>query len=120
MKNVNGKMKKAGVILQALFTTVGAAAGMAIVLGMLATMLPTVSDGSSSGVEHAPEIVEAAANPIAEPSPSASTKVGLLLNDSRAFQGYTLIAPMFSKTTYLIDMEGKVVRTMGERLYARR
>ena len=37
--------------------------------------------------------------------------MGLLLNDSRAFQGYTLIAAMFSKTTYLIDMDGKVVRT---------
>ena len=46
-----------------------------------------------------------------ETSKAAPAKVGLLLNDSRAFQGYTLIAPMFSKTTYLIDMEGKVVRT---------
>ena len=50
-------------------------------------------------------------NPKGEPSKPAPAKVGLLLNDSRAFQGYTLIAPMFSKTTYLIDMQGKVVRT---------
>ncbi len=36
---------------------------------------------------------------------------GLAVNDAKAFQGYTLIAPLTSKTTYLIDMEGKVVRT---------
>src|SRR5207247_870622 len=35
----------------------------------------------------------------------------LLLNDPRAFQGYTLIAPMSSTKTYLIDMQGRVVRT---------
>lgn len=37
-------------------------------------------------------------------------KLGLHLNDSRAFQGYTLLAPMMSKMTYLLDLEGKVVR----------
>jgi hypothetical protein len=37
--------------------------------------------------------------------------VGLLTNDRRACQGYTLIAPMTSKETYLIDMEGRVVQT---------
>jgi Arylsulfotransferase (ASST) len=43
-------------------------------------------------------------------SQPAPTKVGVSINDSRAFQGYTLFAPM-SSTTYLIDMQGKVVRT---------
>jgi hypothetical protein len=38
-------------------------------------------------------------------------KLGLLLNDPRAFQGYTLISPLKFKTTYLIDMHGKVVQT---------
>jgi hypothetical protein len=32
------------------------------------------------------------------------------VNDPRAFQGYTLISPLKSNTTYLIDMQGKVVR----------
>ncbi len=40
------------------------------------------------------------------PSPA---KVGLLQNDPKAFDGYTLLAPSFSTTTYLIDMEGRVV-----------
>ena len=37
--------------------------------------------------------------------------VGLVVNTPKALQGYTLIAPMASTSTYLIDMEGKVVRT---------
>src|SRR5262249_30344388 len=34
-----------------------------------------------------------------------------LNNDPRAFQGYTLVAPLTSVDTYLIDMEGRVVKT---------
>jgi len=40
---------------------------------------------------------------------SSEVRVGLLKNDAKAFQGYTLLAPMSSATTFLIDMEGKVV-----------
>ncbi|HZU34881.1 MAG TPA: aryl-sulfate sulfotransferase [Gemmataceae bacterium] len=40
----------------------------------------------------------------------AKSKVGLVLNDPRACQGYTLLAPLNSKNTYLIDMQGRVVR----------
>jgi Spy/CpxP family protein refolding chaperone len=46
------------------------------------------------------------AKPIAQPP-----KLGLSINDSRAFQGYTLMAPLNSTRTYLLDMQGKVVRT---------
>ena len=77
-------------------------ATVALVLSMLGTILPLAAAGLSMADDPAPEKVKA------KPAPA---KVGLLLNDSRAFQGYTLIAPMFSKTTYLIDMQGKVVRT---------
>jgi hypothetical protein len=38
-------------------------------------------------------------------------KLGLSLNDPKACQGYTLLSPMNSTKTYLIDMQGKVVRT---------
>jgi hypothetical protein len=38
-------------------------------------------------------------------------KLGLLLNDPQAFQGYTLLAPLDSTSTYLLDMQGKVVQT---------
>ncbi|HEV3445777.1 MAG TPA: aryl-sulfate sulfotransferase [Gemmataceae bacterium] len=37
-------------------------------------------------------------------------KLGLLINDPKAFQGYTVLATQTSGVTYLIDMQGKVVR----------
>jgi hypothetical protein len=37
--------------------------------------------------------------------------VGLFLNDARSFRGYTLFAPLRSTTTYLIDNDGKLVRS---------
>jgi hypothetical protein len=48
-------------------------------------------------------------------SEPARPKAGLLVNDSRACQGYTLLAPIMSRMVYLLDMQGRVVRTwMGE------
>jgi Arylsulfotransferase (ASST) len=47
----------------------------------------------------------------APPSKPAPVKLGLSVNDLKAFQGYTLLAPMTSTKTYLIDMHGRVVRT---------
>jgi hypothetical protein len=42
----------------------------------------------------------------------AAVKLGLHLNDvKKACQGYTLLAPANSTTTYLLDMEGRVVKT---------
>src|SRR5437868_4783951 len=43
--------------------------------------------------------------------PAAAVKPGLAVNDPRAFQGYTLFGPFDSTTTYLIDMQGRVVHT---------
>jgi len=52
-----------------------------------------------------------AASGTIRPSGIAAEKPGLLLRDSRAFQGYTLLAPLGQPRTYLIDMDGKVVKT---------
>jgi hypothetical protein len=38
-------------------------------------------------------------------------KYGVVINEPGAFQGYTLVFPRQSKKTYLVDMEGKVVRS---------
>jgi hypothetical protein len=38
-------------------------------------------------------------------------KLGLSVNEPRALQGYTLLCPLNSTTTYLLDMQGRVVRT---------
>jgi hypothetical protein len=41
----------------------------------------------------------------------AKPKTGLILNEPHAYQGYTLLAPIMSKMVYMLDMEGRVVRT---------
>lgn len=38
-------------------------------------------------------------------------KAGLVVNEPGSFQGYTLLAPMHSTKTYLLDMQGRVVKT---------
>ena len=46
------------------------------------------------------------------------TQTALQLNDPRAFQGYSLIAPLNAKKTYLIDMQGRVVRAWESKFTA--
>jgi hypothetical protein len=38
-------------------------------------------------------------------------KLGLHIYEPKAFQGYTLLAPLESSKTYLVDMQGKLVQT---------
>src|SRR5262245_23911249 len=47
----------------------------------------------------------------AEKPAQAPVKVGLSINEPKAFQGYTLIAPLSSSQTYLLDMQGRVVHS---------
>ena len=44
-----------------------------------------------------------------KPGSLTGAKDGLSINKSGAFQGYSLVAPMNSKSSYLIDMEGRIV-----------
>jgi len=41
----------------------------------------------------------------------ANLKTGLIVNDPRAYQGYTLLAPIMSRMVYLLDMDGRVIHT---------
>jgi hypothetical protein len=52
-----------------------------------------------------------------EPAKSSAPKLGLSINDARAFQGYTLLAPMSSTTTYLLDMQGRVIHSWASDCY---
>jgi hypothetical protein len=90
-----------------LATKLSVAATVGLALSLLGATLPLAIAELSAADDPTPDTVKAKPA-VTKPAPA---KFGLLLNDSRAFQGYTLIAPMFSKTTYLIDMKGKVVRT---------
>lgn len=42
---------------------------------------------------------------------AAGQTTGLFINESGAYSGYTLFAPMQSKTTYLIDLDGTIAHT---------
>lgn len=68
-----------------------------------ATALTVYVARSQNRTEVVPEPIERHAQPAAP--------LGLVVNEPQAFQGYTLLAPMKSKTTYLLDMQGRVVRT---------
>ncbi len=54
---------------------------------------------------------EATAPEKAKAAAPTTAKLGLILNDPKAFRGYTVLNPMNKKTTYLIDMEGRVVHS---------
>lgn len=41
--------------------------------------------------------------------PPANEQTGVTVNNPAAFQGYSLVAPMNSTSTYLVDMEGRIV-----------
>jgi hypothetical protein len=45
------------------------------------------------------------------PKGKRAVKPGVSINSAKALQGYTLIAPMNSNKAYLVDMEGRVVKT---------
>jgi hypothetical protein len=49
--------------------------------------------------------------PSAVPDPAANEPRGLRSRAAGAFEGYTLLAPLNSKSIYLVDMDGKVVHT---------
>ncbi len=56
-----------------------------------------------------------------DPPPPKKTeppKLGVQQNDPKAFQGYTLVAPLNAKKSYLIDMQGRVVRTWNSQYTA--
>lgn len=86
-----------------------AATGIALAL-LLAWEARSQAPGESAQTSQQPSTGgQSAAND--GQSSKEKPKLGVLLNDPRAFPGYTLVAPMNSKKTYLIDLQGRVVRT---------
>ncbi len=86
-----------------LATRVGMSAAAATAVFALAVVASDVLAQSQKG-EAVPDGKEA-------PPPQAKVKLGLLISEPGAFRGYTLLNPMGQKSTYLIDMEGRVART---------
>ena len=83
--------------------------GLATVLGLGALSLIVIASGVNAQTpkDTAPSPKSKGKGPKAK---TPAVKLGLHINDAKAFQGYTLIAPMMSKNTYLVDMKGRVVR----------
>jgi hypothetical protein len=77
----------------------GAAAGAALALVMLGVVGPGTTSGSPQAPPEPPKVK-------GEPE-----KVGLLLKEAKAFPGYTVLNPMNAKTAYLLDLDGRVVKT---------
>ena len=71
----------------------------------LAALVVSVSSAGALAV------VLAQAPPAAESPGPATQGVGLIRNDPGAYQGYTLLSPLQSRTTFLIDMNGRVVHS---------
>src|SRR5262249_51961257 len=83
----------------------GRAAAVLVVLGVLTTPALPQNDAKSKQATTRDTAAKK------DPTKPAPVKLGLQLNDPRAFQGYTLLAPFDSPNTYLLDMQGKVVQT---------
>lgn len=47
--------------------------------------------------------------PDTQPAPESKPERGLKRNEAGALQGFTLLSPLQSRSTYLVDMQGKVV-----------
>jgi hypothetical protein len=67
-----------------------------------ATSAPPVTPTAPAATTMLPHTTQASAVP---------GTVGLMLNDSRAWPGYTLLAPKHYTSTYLIDNQGRIVHT---------
>lgn len=76
-----------------------------------AVALGALVAATSTGRAQNPQDKAGQAKNAAAAPKSAAAKVGLHINDPRAYQGCTLHAPLMSKETYLIDMQGKVVHS---------
>jgi Arylsulfotransferase (ASST) len=74
---------------------------MAVTVTLCGTTLVVAND--SAGVAQVKED--------GQPAKGNKAKSGVSINNPKAFQGYTLISPISASKSYLIDMNGNIVRT---------
>jgi hypothetical protein len=79
-----------------------------LTLTLVLTLLALVVAGPGGGVVAAQRVGQ---DKPKEPPEKTKPNTGLLVNEPNASEGYTLIAPINSTNTYLVDMEGRVVRS---------
>src|SRR5215472_5649413 len=71
----------------------------------------TLCTAASQVQSQAPKKASERSKSDGQPPKEFKPKLGLQTNKPNAFQGYTLVFSLQSTKTYLIDMQGKVVRT---------
>src|SRR5262245_51871600 len=100
--------------LNRIATRIGLAAMLTLALLMLGATVsqgaPQDADKSAKGKDGADKTAKEPAKK-EEAKKAPPVKLGLALNDPRAFQGFNLMSPLSSTRTFLFDMQGKVVRT---------
>jgi hypothetical protein len=111
--------------LMQLAVRLGGLAAFLLALGMLGTPAPAYDDTKPPQGKDQPKAAKDQSPKKDEPKPAkakdqppkkdapkaAPVKLGLSINDPRALPGYTLFSPFASPNTYLLDMQGRVVRT---------
>jgi hypothetical protein len=92
-----------------------AAAGMAALLLTIGSLGAAANGQDGAGPpqkkDQAKPAKDQAAAPKKDESKPAPVKLGLAINDPRALQGYTLISPFDSSKSFLLDMQGRLVRS---------
>lgn len=86
-----------------------------LALWLAAWCLVSWTAAAQDGSPAKPDSADAAGQPPGPgggpPREGSPAKLGLLVNEPGALQGYTLLSPLHGKKTYLIDMQGRVVHT---------
>ena len=94
----------------------GSVATLAIALSILGLVMLRVNEALPEDDE--PSSLRAGLVRGVAPLRLASDQQGLLVNNPRACPGYTLVAPINSRKTYLLDLKGRVVRSWESRYAA--
>jgi hypothetical protein len=90
----------------------GGTAAFLLAMGMLGASAPAHDDARLPKSKDQPKPAERKdETPKKDETKTASVKLGLSVNNPRALQGYTLMSPFVSSNTYLLDIQGRVVRT---------
>ncbi|HEX7449606.1 MAG TPA: aryl-sulfate sulfotransferase [Pirellulales bacterium] len=71
----------------------------------------TISMLAMGSAHAADDDKKAAGSPESESPKPAAPQAGVVVNEPKAFPGFNLLAPLNSTQTFLLDMQGRVVRT---------
>jgi hypothetical protein len=99
---------KDSIMRKMLVTVLSITALVAQTVSLIAQSPPGARDPSPANRDPAKDTAQA----------RTAARIGVLVNEPSAFQGYTLVAPLQSKMTYLVDLQGHVVHAWESRYTA--